>query len=233
MTKHSLRSDARWLAMMTGCGAAAYATYVAVTWARYGRYRVGRRTDSLLDRFVPDWDVALHHHAAVDAPADVALSIACTERMGHSVIVNTLFKLRELIVGAPTTRIEVSGGLVEQLRAIGWTVLAEEPGREIVFGAVTQPWKADVEFRGVPAADFASFAEPGYVKIAWTMRADPVAADRCIVSTDTRVATTSADARRRFRWYWAFLSPGMKLIRLVMLSQIKREAERRLPAKAA
>ena len=228
MTTNSLRSGARWLGVMTASGAAAYAAYVGVTWARYGRCRPRRHTDPLLDRFVPDWDVDLQHHAAVNAPADVALSIACNERMGDSIVINTLFKLRELILGAPAARGPIAGGLVEQLRAIGWTVLAEVPDREIVFGAVTQPWKADVQFRSVTAEDFASFAEPGYVKIVWTLRADPVAPDRCVISTDTRVATTSADARRVFRWYWAFLSPGMKIIRLTMLSQVKRAAERAL-----
>jgi hypothetical protein len=31
-------------------------------------------------------------------------------------------------------------GLVDQAKAWGWSELAEDPGREIVFGAVTQPW---------------------------------------------------------------------------------------------
>ena len=233
MTKRTIRSCGQWLAVMAGTGAAAYAAYVATTWVRYGPCGTRRDTDPLLDAFVPDCEVGLHHHVIVDAPADVALSIACTERMGDSMIVNTLFRMRELIFGAPAKKIEVAGGLVEQLTAIGWTILAEVPGREIVFGAVTQPWKSDVEFRGIPAKEFASFAEPGYVKIAWTLRADPVAADRCIVTSDTRVATTSADARRRFRWYWSFLSPGMTLIRLAMLAQVKREAERRSMTQAA
>ena len=233
MTKHTVGSGAKWLAVMAGTGAAAYAAYVATTWVRYGHRGRAHDRDSLLDGFVPDWDVALHHQAPVDAPADVALWVACHERMGDSVIVNTLFKMRELIFGAPAKKIEFSGGLVEQLKAFGWTVLAEIPGREIVFGAVTQPWRSDVDFRAVPADDFASFSEPGYVKIAWTLRADPLAIDRCVISTDTRVATTSADARRRFRLYWSFLSPGMKLIRLAMLAQVKREAEHRSAVKAA
>ena len=60
------------------------------------------------------------------------------------------------------------------MRAMGWGVLAEIPGREIVMGAVTQPWEADVVFRPLPSAEFAAFAEPGFVKIVWTLRADPV-----------------------------------------------------------
>jgi hypothetical protein len=33
--------------------------------------------------------------------------------------------------------------------------------------------------------------------------------------------------RSKFRKYWAFLSPGIILIRLAMLGPVKREAERR------
>ena len=108
----------------------------------------------------------------------------------------------------------------------GWVVLAEVPGREIVFGAVTQPWKADATFRSVPPDEFAAFNAPGYVKIAWTLRTDAHGPLACIARTDTRVVTTDAMSRRSFRRYWAAFLPGIKLIRLVMLRHIKRAAER-------
>ena len=56
--------------------------------------------------------------------------------------------------------------MLEELTDLGWGILAEDPGRLIVGGAVCQPWNADVVFRAIPAADFAAFAEPGLVKIA-------------------------------------------------------------------
>ena len=40
-------------------------------------------------------------------------------------------------------------GLVNQAKAWGWNALAEEPGREIIFGAATQPWIANPVFRGI------------------------------------------------------------------------------------
>ena len=53
-----------------------------------------------------------------------------------------------------------TGFRMARLYAIGWGVLAEVPGREIVMGAVTQPWLADVVFRPIPPEEFASFHEP-------------------------------------------------------------------------
>ena len=109
----------------------------------------------------------------------------------------------------------------------GWSVLAEVPGREVVMGAVTQPWEANVIFRGLPPSEFAAFNEPGYVKIAWTLRADPVSPNESIFLTETRTVTTDPSARARFRRYWSFLSPGVIVIRWMTLRAVKTAAERR------
>ena len=112
-------------------------------------------------------------------------------------------------------------------KSIGWGVLAEVPGREVVMGAITRPWEADVTFRALPPAEFAAFAEPGFVKIAWTLRADPVGERESIFRTETRAVATDDAARQRFRSYWSWASPGIALIRWLSLEPLKREAERR------
>lgn len=116
------------------------------------------------------------------------------------------------------------------MKALGWGMLAEIPDREIVAGAVTQPWKANVVFRSLPPSEFAAFDEPGYVKIVWTLRADPIGPSASVFRTETRVTTTDMSARKKFRWYWSFFSPGMFLIRWVSLSPLKADAERRAAA---
>ncbi|HUL50481.1 MAG TPA: hypothetical protein VLT79_10750, partial [Gemmatimonadales bacterium] len=97
----------------------------------------------------------------------------------------------------------------------------------MVFGAVTEPWKADVVFRPVDPDSFAAFREPGYVKIAWTLRADPITARESIFRTETRAVATDEQARARFRRYWSFVAPGIVSIRWLLLGPLKREAERR------
>jgi len=111
---------------------------------------------------------------------------------------------------------------------MGWGVLADEP-YEIVMGAATKPWEANPVFRALPPEDFASFAEPGYVKIIWMLRAAPAgdAASRFV--TETRAVATDPRSRAKFRVYWTFLSPGIRLIRRAMLPLVKAEAERRAP----
>jgi len=223
-----------WVAAGVGLGLVGYGGYVAATWSRYGRRAPGTGVpDKLMDRFMPAYEVSDHHARRVHAPAALTFAAACDSELGESPIVEAIFKCRELIFGRPAQEVTATGGLVEEIKAFGWGVLAEVPDREIVFGAVTQPWKPDVKFRAVPPEQFAAFAEPGYVKIIWMLRVHPLGAERSIVRTETRVAATDAESRAKFRWYWSFLSPGIKIIRVVMLQQVKGSAEHRFRGQQA
>jgi hypothetical protein len=148
----------------------------------------------------------------------------------QSSIVRAIFKAREWVMRSHPACEPEPRAFLAQMRAIGWGVLAEIPGREIVMGAVTQPWMADVVFRPLPAGEFASFHDPDYVKIAWTLRADPLGDAASIFWTETRVVATDPIARAKFRRYWAFASPGIILIRWALLGPLKTEAERRIRA---
>jgi hypothetical protein len=101
------------------------------------------------------------------------------------------------------------------------------------MGAVTQPWCANVVFRPLPPDAFIAFHEPDYVKIVWTLRADATGPHESIFRTETRVVTTDAAARAKFRWYWARFSPGISLIRWLSLGPTRRDAERRARLGAA
>jgi hypothetical protein len=125
------------------------------------------------------------------------------------------------------------GPLVAQMQSIGWVVLAERPERESVLGAAAIPWRANPEFRAIPPAHFEAFREPGYVKIAWSLRVEPVDAHRCVFHTETRVATTDPQARAHFKRYWSFVAPGVELIRLALLMPLKRASARRADKMAA
>jgi len=225
-----LRTTARVAAGVVGLGAAGYVTYAAVTWLRYGHLTAGiagRRADPLLDTFMPAYEIAERHQISVEASADVTLAAAREQELLRLPVVRGLFKAREWVLGSTPSQRPVPPGLLAQVLALGWVVLAEVPGREIVVGAVTRPWQADVVFRGLPAQAFAAFDEPAYVKIIWSLRADPVDASHSIFRTETRAIATDAFARRKFRVYWSLASPGIRLIRRLSLAPLKSAAERR------
>ena len=213
------------LAGGAGVAALTYAGYVATTWARYGRH--ADRPDPLLDRFMPRYEVGERHEAHVDAPPGLTMEVARALDFGRLPVARTLFRLRERLLGGAEAEEDRPLGLVEGSLAMGWGVLLDDPGRALVMGTVCRPWNADPGFHAVPAEDFAAFADPGLVKIVWALGVAPAGAGASRAWTATRVATTDAAARARFRRYWAALSPGIFLIRWALLRRLQSEAERR------
>lgn len=224
-----------WKPVLRGLGSAAFlagAVYGGLV--IYNRWKYGTAKasadmgkDTLLDRFIPAPEVVEHHRIEIDAPADLVLSTAKELHVLDSPIIRAIFKIRELALGGQPDDRQHPTELLAQMQSIGWVVLAERAGREIVFGAVTQPWLATPVFRSIPPDEFQAFREPGFVKIAWTLRADPIDEQRSMFHTETRVATTDVAARDRFRNYWSFVAPGVELIRMAMLRPLKRAAEQR------
>ena len=225
-------SAARGVVRGATAAAVAYGAYAGVTWLRYGRppRPDPAYADPLLDRFMPEYEVVDRRRIHVKAPVETTFATSRDLNIQQSAVVRGIFKGREWILGAERGRPMPRGSLLEQAQALGWQVLAETPGREIVLGAVTQPWKPNPIFRPVSQEAFREFAEPDHVKIVWNLRVDPDG-DESAAITETRVAATDAGARRKFRRYWAAFSPGIALIRYAALGLVKRDAEKR--AKAA
>ena len=233
MTTNSwIRSTIKFAAAGVGVAAGAYAAYAAANWYRYGRVAKGddHQRDELLDRFMPAYDVVERHHIRVAAPAAVTFAAAREQDLMQLPPVSAIFKTRELVLRATPDERPQPRGLLAATQALGWGVLAEVPDREIVVGAVTKPWEANVTFHALPADEFAAFSQPGFVRIAWTLRADPIDDDTSVFRTETRAVATDATARARFRRYWAFASPGIAMIRRLSLQPLKRDAERRAGA---
>jgi hypothetical protein len=183
------------------------------------------RRDALLDRFMPDFDIVERHAIRVDASPDVTYDAASRVDLRESRLVRAIFRGREIMMRSHPPPAGRSRGLIADARAMGWGVLAEESGRQIVMGAVVKPWEADVTFRSLPPEAFLAFADPGYVKIAWTIRADPDGPGS-VARTETRAVATDPEARTRFRRYWRRVWPGTVLIRYILLRLVKRDAEK-------
>jgi len=211
-----------------GVAVLSYAAFVATTWLRYGQIAAAPAEDHdpLLARFMPTYEVIVSHQAYVAAPPDITLAAAKDHDLFASAVTRAVVRTRELVLRVrPDDRVRPRT-LLALMKSLGWGVLADVPGREVVFGSITQPWKGDVTFDAVPSADFAAFAKPGYVKIVWNLRVEATASGS-ILHMEARVATTDPISRDKFRRYWAFVSPGSALIRRVALGPIKREAQRR------
>jgi hypothetical protein len=127
-------------------------------------------------------------------------------------VANILFRLRGM-------RGKSSVSVFQRLPPT-FSILAEEPDRELVAGGIGKPWQ--LRGGGLPRVeDFRGFAEPGYAKMAMNFRLDGR-----MLATETRVFLTDEAAGRAFRRYWLVIRPFSGLIRRVWLRAIKRRAER-------
>jgi hypothetical protein len=186
----------------------------------------------LIAQYLPTYDVRDYHETQVMAPAETAYAVLRALDLQRSWVVQALFVLRSLpgrLLRRPSPP-PPSGTFLDQALAIGWVILEEVPGRELVAGAVTQPWKSVVKFQGLPPAEFLRFSTPGFTKIVWAIAARPVTPDVSVLSIETRVLATDPASRRTFRLYWCVVSPGVRLIRRVALYHARHELERLRPA---
>jgi hypothetical protein len=184
----------------------------------------------LIDTYLPKYDERSYHEARVAADRETAFAALRALDLEGSSIVRMLFAIRtfpsrfraqERAVNSP----RVARSFVDSMVDIGWVILEEAPGEELVAGTVTQPWETTVRFRGLSPGEFVAFEEPGFTKIVWNIAARE-ADGGAIISTETRVLATSPGARRRFRRYWLVVRPGVKLIRRIALARVRRELRR-------
>ena len=226
--QHLGRSTVQWMAISTGVALATYAAYAGFTWLRYGHAKPSSRDegDAMLDKFMPSYDVAIRDDVRVAAPAEITQRVASGIDIQRLAVARVLFNARSALLGGDQEEAARSRPLLAWMNSLGWVVLAEIPGRAVVIGTITRPWEADATSRIVPPVEFAAFHEPDYVKITTAWGATPLRSGACRFTLRTRVTTTDAIARRRFRRYWSLFSPGSLLIRYVGRYLIKGQAER-------
>jgi hypothetical protein len=184
-------------------------------------------TPPLLDRFIPQPDVRERFETTVRAPASLVMEVASSFDMQSLSIVKAIFWLRDKAMRSGSHAPRRPQGILEETKALGWGLLAEQPGRLLICGARCQPWLANVAFSALPPEDFEAYAEPGQVKIAWTLEADELGPALTRLTQETRAVATDEHARNRFRRYWRWARFGIIAIRLLMLPAVRRAAERR------
>ena len=185
---------------------------------------------TVLDRQLAVYDVVLTEHLVVEAEPSAVfeaakqldfLSIRAPVVTGLMTLRGVPARLRGRPVEAPSSlRLAADPGALP-----GWLLLGEVSGREVAFGAVGKFWKADIEWRDVPVAEFAGFCEPGWGKIACHLLVRPDGAGRSILTYECRTGTTDLDSRREMSRYWWLIRPFVGYILRAVLRTIRDNAE--------
>jgi hypothetical protein len=188
---------------------------------------------SLLDQILPHYDVHEVHRKLVPAPP--ARTYAAAEGVtGREVrLAAPLMALRGIpgrLRGRPP-RPDNTVPLLQSFERGGFIRLGEDPGREVVLGAVGRFWQVSPEVVALSGPDeFRDFCEPGYARVAFNLLVTPDGRQGSCVRTETRVAGTDPHGSRMFRRYWVLIRAGSGLIRHSWLAAIGRRASDEGPA---
>jgi hypothetical protein len=169
-----------------------------------------------LDEFAPVYQFSEFHSILVSAPKDQVDAAIRTVRPEEIRFFKTLTLIRGIGTLAPEGR-----PILESFTAKWFLLLADDPGREIVFGR-----GADASGRRtLAAAEFKTSHPPPPIKIVMNFRIEDVDATHCSLTTETRVYAAGPRALRGFATYWRMIYPGSAIIRRMWLRAIKRRAE--------
>jgi hypothetical protein len=185
----------------------------------------------LIDRFIPHPDVRERFETTIRAPAAVVMQVASDFDMQSLPLVKAIFWLREKAMRSGRAAPRTPRGILEETKALGWGLLADQPSRLVICGAKCQPWLANVKFSAIAPEEFEAFAEPGQVKIAWTLEAIELGPALTRFAQETRAVATDEPARTAFRRYWRWARFGIIAIRLLLLPTVRREAEQQWAAR--
>jgi hypothetical protein len=172
--------------------------------------------------------VADRHEVNVAATAERTYRAVRTVDLAAAPVARLLYAIRFAPSIGRRHRPSRSVTLDDMVR-IGFVVLAERPGVEIVLGVAGRFWTPSGAKDALTAGEFTGHARPGTAKAAMSFRVDALGIERSRVVTETRVLCADAAARRSFRRYWRVVRPGSAIIRRLALAQIKREAESATP----
>lgn len=179
----------------------------------------------MLSRFIPEPRLVQVDHVDVVGPPSRVFEVVRHFDLGSSPLIRGLFALRTLpgrLRGEPNEPVRL--GLDEIGRGgSGFRVLEEEPGKSFTVGAVGQFWRAEIPFRELEPGAFAEFREPGFGKVAWELRVEPLGDADSRVVLEIYVSATDDEAWAHLRRYFRVIGPVSHFIRRHALTLIARE----------
>lgn len=175
-----------------------------------------------LDEITPHWQFAESHSIRIAAPPERVYAAMREVRAGEIALFRTLTWIRRGGRSLPPATAEAARrqSLVDTMLHSGFVVLAEEPPREFVFGAVVL---APRSVRRI-ARDVFTTPPPGFAVATANFVVTSDGAAGSNVRTETRVFASDTSTRRRFAAYWRLIYPGSALIRRGWLRAIERRA---------
>ena len=132
----------------------------------------------ILDRLVPSFQAVERHSTTMAASPDQVWAALSQVTVGELRVFRVLMGVRALpgrLARRPRARFDAAEPLLGSAVRFGFSILGEDVRRELVVGAIGQPWRL-TGGRGMAVAggqDFAAFDQAGYAKMAANFRLAP------------------------------------------------------------
>lgn len=179
-----------------------------------------------LDRVIPMPGLVERDTVDVGAPPGRAWEAIRHGDLGDSPLIHALFAVRTLAdrVGGRSFETELRiDGLRSSPEHPGFQILTDDGCSELVVGAIGKVWHLQIPFVHVADADaFRAFDEPGFVKVAWTIRVAARGEGGARLTFELRVDATDADSWARFKRYFTVIGMGSHLVRRSLLASFAR-----------
>jgi hypothetical protein len=174
--------------------------------------------ETLLNEVMPAYDAEETHSLWMPAEPEAAYEAVKAVSAREVRLFGPLMRLRTF--GRSSRVFASNTPLLEEMQSVGFMLLGERRGEELVVGAIGRFWSP---FGNKPRMvdDFAAFDEPGYAKAALNFIVRPEGGGSR-VTTETRIVGTDAAATRKFRRYWLLIRLGSGAIRRSWLKAIRR-----------
>lgn len=170
----------------------------------------------LIDKYLPAYHFnELHSIEIIGVVSDIYQKMLQCD-FSNSSLIKFLFRLR----GMPTKVYSI-----DHLTSMGFIKLDEEPGKEILFGMVTDNPMFNTCKSNVSPEEFIQKADDPIIKAVINFRLQDKSNLQHIISTETRVWCGNKELKSKFKYYWLFIKPFSQLIRKSMLKQMKLQIQ--------
>ena len=184
--------------------------------------------ERLIDEWMPSFDESEFHSREVAASPPVVEAAVRALEPRDLRLTGLLMGIRTL----PATlrgrrRPARSGPLLDGVLSMGFVLLGERPGEQLLLGVAGRPWRPrgdGLDSLAGPDA-FRADSRPGSIRAVWDFVLAPTA-HGTFLSTETRIAGTDPAGTHTFRRYWRLVMPGSALIRRDMLRAVAARAAR-------
>jgi hypothetical protein len=183
----------------------------------------------LIDSLAPEFDATEVHRIAINASRQTVYEALKTADLGRSPVVKLLLWLRSLpgfIARGGNSAPRNKESTLQTLIDSGFGLLSESPPEEIVLGVTGRFWRPTGNLSTFRRSDFDHPVTAGFARGVWNFHLSDDLDGQTILQTETRVICGDAASRRKFLAYWFVVRPFSGLIRLIMLRNVRRAAEK-------